>query len=214
MSADGPFGAPSRPGSGPAGEPIGRVEAIALVGIPEIAVGDDLTGRIGDAIEATAGVLPLRPDVGRVDPAVGADEAVLGLGDQDAVRHPYDAPRFAQDDLDLARIAIPALGEGDGLGPRLDRVEIDDRTLRLGDDLLGDDEDIVGPERHDPGRRVDRVADPGGEILADPDLRDADEGDGLDATAIGGPDRPAGGCGVSRHRRARRRRGPVDPTGP
>ncbi|HET7474213.1 MAG TPA: coenzyme F420-0:L-glutamate ligase [Candidatus Limnocylindrales bacterium] len=40
----------------------GRVEAIALVGIPEIAVGDDLEARIGDAIEATAGVLPLRPD--------------------------------------------------------------------------------------------------------------------------------------------------------
>ena len=40
----------------------GRIEAIALVGIPEIAVGDDLAGRIGDAIEATISVLPLRPD--------------------------------------------------------------------------------------------------------------------------------------------------------
>ena len=40
----------------------GRVEAIALVGIPEIVVGDDLAGRICEAIEATADVLPLRPD--------------------------------------------------------------------------------------------------------------------------------------------------------
>ena len=39
-----------------------RVEAIALVGIPEIAVGDDLAARIGDALERTSGVLPLRPD--------------------------------------------------------------------------------------------------------------------------------------------------------
>ena len=39
-----------------------RVEAIALLGIPEIAAGDDLAARIGDAIEATPGVLPLRSD--------------------------------------------------------------------------------------------------------------------------------------------------------
>jgi coenzyme F420-0:L-glutamate ligase/coenzyme F420-1:gamma-L-glutamate ligase len=47
--------------SGPAAAG-GRLEAIALAGIPEIAVRDDLAGRIGDAIEATIGVLPLRPD--------------------------------------------------------------------------------------------------------------------------------------------------------
>jgi coenzyme F420-0:L-glutamate ligase/coenzyme F420-1:gamma-L-glutamate ligase len=40
----------------------GRVEAIALRGIPEIERGDDLAAMIGDAVEATAGVLPLRPD--------------------------------------------------------------------------------------------------------------------------------------------------------
>lgn len=36
--------------------------AIALVGIPEIAAGDDLAVLIGDAIEETPDVLPLRPD--------------------------------------------------------------------------------------------------------------------------------------------------------
>ena len=44
------------------GTHAGRVEAIALVGIPEIATGDDLSARIGDAIEATPGILPLQPD--------------------------------------------------------------------------------------------------------------------------------------------------------
>jgi coenzyme F420-0:L-glutamate ligase / coenzyme F420-1:gamma-L-glutamate ligase len=40
----------------------GRIEAIALAGIPEIVLGDDLAGRIGDALERTAGLLPLRAD--------------------------------------------------------------------------------------------------------------------------------------------------------
>jgi coenzyme F420-0:L-glutamate ligase / coenzyme F420-1:gamma-L-glutamate ligase len=37
-----------------------RVEVMALEGIPEIRHGDDLPARIGDAIEATTGALPLR----------------------------------------------------------------------------------------------------------------------------------------------------------
>ena len=40
----------------------GRVEVVALEGIPEIEVGDDLASLIGDALERTAGVLPLRTD--------------------------------------------------------------------------------------------------------------------------------------------------------
>jgi coenzyme F420-0:L-glutamate ligase / coenzyme F420-1:gamma-L-glutamate ligase len=39
-----------------------RVEAIALDGIPEVNVGDDLQAMIGDALDRTPGVLPLRPD--------------------------------------------------------------------------------------------------------------------------------------------------------
>lgn len=65
MTDERPAGHPGRdrpsrraaaPGSG------GRVEAIALAGIPEIAAGDDLAARIGDALERTGGALPLRPD--------------------------------------------------------------------------------------------------------------------------------------------------------
>ena len=39
-----------------------RVEMIALAGLPEVRAGDDLEAMIGDALEATPGVFPLRPD--------------------------------------------------------------------------------------------------------------------------------------------------------
>ena len=40
----------------------GRVEILALAGLPEIRDGDDLAAMIGDALEATGDVLPLRAD--------------------------------------------------------------------------------------------------------------------------------------------------------
>jgi coenzyme F420-0:L-glutamate ligase/coenzyme F420-1:gamma-L-glutamate ligase len=40
----------------------GRVEVLALAGLPEVREGDDLAAQIGDAIAATPGVLPLRED--------------------------------------------------------------------------------------------------------------------------------------------------------
>ena len=40
----------------------GRVEILALAGLPEVREGDDLAAMIGDALEATADVLPLRAD--------------------------------------------------------------------------------------------------------------------------------------------------------
>lgn len=49
-------------GAGAADAAGGRIEAIALAGIPEIAIGDDLAGLIGDAIEAAPDLLPLRTD--------------------------------------------------------------------------------------------------------------------------------------------------------
>jgi coenzyme F420-0:L-glutamate ligase / coenzyme F420-1:gamma-L-glutamate ligase len=74
MSAELPAGAPARPtgpadatgtaGDAPAGdvpEHDGRVEAIALAGIPEVVAGDDLGTLIGDAL-AASDLLPLRAD--------------------------------------------------------------------------------------------------------------------------------------------------------
>ena len=43
-------------------EADGRVEILALAGLPEIREGDDLATLIGDALAATPGVLPLRDD--------------------------------------------------------------------------------------------------------------------------------------------------------
>jgi len=40
---------------------VGRVEILALEGLPEIHEGDDLAGLIGDALDATPGALPFRP---------------------------------------------------------------------------------------------------------------------------------------------------------
>jgi coenzyme F420-0:L-glutamate ligase/coenzyme F420-1:gamma-L-glutamate ligase len=40
----------------------GRVEVVALGGIPEIRPGDDLAALLGDALERSTGLLPLRPD--------------------------------------------------------------------------------------------------------------------------------------------------------
>jgi len=39
----------------------GRVEILALAGLPEVRVGDDLPALIGDALAATPGALPLEP---------------------------------------------------------------------------------------------------------------------------------------------------------
>lgn len=39
----------------------GRVEILALDGIPEVRVGDDLPALVGDALAATPGVLPIEP---------------------------------------------------------------------------------------------------------------------------------------------------------
>ncbi len=39
-----------------------RLEVVALDGIPEVHPGDDLAGLVGDALERTAGALPLRSD--------------------------------------------------------------------------------------------------------------------------------------------------------
>jgi coenzyme F420-0:L-glutamate ligase/coenzyme F420-1:gamma-L-glutamate ligase len=40
----------------------GRIEVVALDGIPEVRPGDDVAALVGDAIAATPGLLPLRPD--------------------------------------------------------------------------------------------------------------------------------------------------------
>ncbi len=58
MSSDGEARDPAATTAGD--DAAGRVEIIALGGLPEIHAGDDLATLIGDALRATAGALPLR----------------------------------------------------------------------------------------------------------------------------------------------------------
>ena len=61
-AAETPAGQPprQRPDGGPAPVSSGQFTVIALGGIPEVHAGDDLPGIIGDAVERSPGVLPLR----------------------------------------------------------------------------------------------------------------------------------------------------------
>jgi len=74
----------------------GRVEAIALVGIPEVAEGDDLGRLIGDAIERTDGVLPLLPDDVLVVTQKIVSKAEGAVVDLTTVEPRHDAVAFAE----------------------------------------------------------------------------------------------------------------------
>lgn len=100
MSADGPAGAPrGRSSAAVAGsdEPdSGRIEAIALAGIPEIVLGDDLGQLIGDALEATADLRPLRPDDVLVVTQKIVSKAEGAVVDLDAVEPRPEAVAFGE----------------------------------------------------------------------------------------------------------------------
>jgi coenzyme F420-0:L-glutamate ligase/coenzyme F420-1:gamma-L-glutamate ligase len=106
MSADIPAGAPvnrATPSARTAGrhgeaspDEGGRIEAIALVGIPEVVAGDDLVGLIGDALEATRGVLPLRPDDVLVVTQKVVSKAEGAIVDLDAVVPRAEAVAFGE----------------------------------------------------------------------------------------------------------------------
>jgi coenzyme F420-0:L-glutamate ligase/coenzyme F420-1:gamma-L-glutamate ligase len=93
MSADA-RAADGHPGA--ATEPGGRVEAIALTGIPEIGVGDDLAARIGDAIDATSGVVPLRTDDVLVVTQKIVSKAEGAIVDLDTIEPRPEAVAFAE----------------------------------------------------------------------------------------------------------------------
>ena len=76
--------------------PGGRVEAIALAGIPEIVVGDDLAARIGDAIDATPGIVPLRTDDVLVVTQKIVSKAEGAIVDLDTIEPRPEAVAFAE----------------------------------------------------------------------------------------------------------------------
>src|SRR5689334_14722704 len=74
----------------------GRIEAIALAGIPEIRPGDDLHGAIGDAVERTPGLLPLRRDDVVVVTQKVVSKAEGAIVDLDGVTPRPEAIAFAE----------------------------------------------------------------------------------------------------------------------
>src|SRR5207249_7953559 len=74
----------------------GRVEVIALVGMPEITIGDDLAARIGDALDATPGVLPLRVDDVLVVTQKVVSKAEGAVVDLESVEPRPEAVAFAE----------------------------------------------------------------------------------------------------------------------
>lgn len=85
----------------------GHVEAIALAGIPEVKPGDDLTQLIGDAVDRTPGVLPLRPDDVVVVTQKVVSKAEGAIADLEAVEPRPEAIAFAEQwDRDPRQIEV------------------------------------------------------------------------------------------------------------
>ena len=104
MSAELPAGAPARrtapadatPTGGDVPDDDGRVEAIALAGIPEIVAGDDLGALIGDALARAPDVLPLRTDDVLVVTQKVVSKAEGAVVDLDGVEPRPEAIAFAE----------------------------------------------------------------------------------------------------------------------
>src|SRR5215213_8057249 len=107
-------------------------------------------------------------DVRGVYAGVGADETVVGLRDDDATVHAYDAAALAQHSLDLARV-LPVAGRvilrerG-----RLDCAEVEEATFGLADDLVCNDEHVAGLQVPGYRTRDHRV-----QVVAGADLGEA-----------------------------------------
>ena len=80
-----------------------------------------------------------------VDPGGGADEPVVGLGDDETAAGADDPHGLAQNHLELADVGLRACELAGSLGG-LDLVERDHPALCLRDCLLRDDDDVPGLE--------------------------------------------------------------------
>src|SRR5258705_2632391 len=74
----------------------GRLEVVALDGIPEIRPGEDLGAELGDALERNAGLLPLRPDDVLVVPQKIVSKAEGAIVDLTSIEPRPEAIAFAE----------------------------------------------------------------------------------------------------------------------
>jgi coenzyme F420-0:L-glutamate ligase/coenzyme F420-1:gamma-L-glutamate ligase len=91
----------------PAEGDAGRVEVIALAGIPEVRPGDDLAELIGEALERTPGALPLRADDVLVVTQKVVSKAEGAVVDLTTIEPRPEAVAFARDwDRDPRQIEV------------------------------------------------------------------------------------------------------------
>jgi len=84
-------------------------------------------------------------DIGMVDAGVSADETMMCFRDEHMIAAD-DAPRLIQNHLDGAGIFLQPGGEGTCLPRRRHRPERNQGAFRLGDNLLGDYQDVAPPK--------------------------------------------------------------------
>ena len=82
-------------------------------------------------------------DVGLIHPGVGVHKPQFVLHDQYPETLPNDLVGFRQNHLHVARILVDLEGQLNRLVAGFDISQIDVAILRLGDDLLSDDQHIV-----------------------------------------------------------------------
>ncbi len=90
--------------------------------------------------------------VGAVHPCAGADETMVGLGDEQRAAMAHDADALAQDHLDDTGIAVGG-GELEGTRARFHRGEVDDLPLRLAHRLVRHHHDVAVAQIGEADRR-------------------------------------------------------------
>ena len=122
----------------------------------------------------------LARDVGRVDAGVGADEAVVGLADQDAADRADQLLRLVEHDLDVARVLVVLGGELVRELARMHVVQVPDASLDLRHGLVGDHDDIPVVQRPRRLAGCERRLDQRREVVVGLQLREAGDGAGGD----------------------------------
>src|SRR5690606_9505184 len=97
----------------------------------------------GIGIDGQQGEQAVAVHVRFIDARVGADPAVVRLGDQHATGHAHDAAAFAQHHLVVVGVFSALFGDLLGEVRWLNGLRVDYAAFGFGDDFLGDDDDIA-----------------------------------------------------------------------
>ena len=151
-----------------------HVDAEPRRGRPRGSLAADRSGSTGRSVttEPDAG-----PTFDASTPPLAHTNPCCGLGDEHAVRHPDDAPRLAQDDLDLARDRGRSARRTRSPRDAARRWSGRRRRPRPSTRSSGSRPDVVGGQRQRAAGPLDGVADEHAEVVAVADLGDPVEGE-------------------------------------